>query len=70
MVFLVRCDKCNKIQEVEIDNSSWPSNPINPETGEKWYSRYEQSTKKTEHACRLEHCNTEKHMVWPKWAEP
>ncbi len=58
MTFIVKCDKCGKQQECEIQSA----NPWNEEKGERWYSKTIDG--KTEHACCLEH--TTKGLVWPE----
>lgn len=60
MTILVRCDTCGRIQESGPNNT----NPINPDTNEKWYSRT--IACKEEHACK-ESC-IKSGLVWPKWA--
>jgi len=66
MTSFVKCDTCGKIQEAQINPIGDPINPINLETGSRWYSRIKDE--KLVHACRLEHCNDEA-MVWPEWAK-
>ncbi len=60
MTFFIKCNGCKKI-EVADDNGTYPSNPINPSTGQRWWSRTKDG--KTIHACSRE-CMDEG-LVWP-----
>jgi len=38
MTYIVKCDNCGKEQESECNSLGEPFNPINDETGVRWYS--------------------------------
>ena len=67
MTFFVKCNTCGKTQEADEFDKTFPCNPVNPETNEKWYSRTKDG--KTLHACCEEHI-PQGEMLWPKWAKP
>jgi hypothetical protein len=54
LTFFVKCDTCGKIQEAIEGAAHYACNPINEETGQKWYSRVKPDGK-TAHACCIEH---------------
>jgi len=62
MTYFVKCVTCEKVQEADYNSLGDPFNPINEETGQKWYSRLKDE--KTIHACCHEHI-PEKELVWP-----
>jgi len=62
MTFFVKCNTCGKEQESNCNSIGDPVNPINPDTGAKWYVRLKDG--KSVHACCREHI-PEKEVVWP-----
>lgn len=62
MTFFVKCDNCGKEQEAECNNLGEPLNPINDETGVRWYNATKDG--KTQHACCHDHIPKDG-LVWP-----
>ncbi len=52
-MFMVKCDLCGVTQVAPTNEMGKPHNPINPKTGEKWWSRTKTKDRKTKvlHAC-------------------
>lgn len=61
MTFFIKCNGCGKTQESKCNSIGDPCNPINPKTGQQWWSRVKDD--KTIHACSRE-CMDEG-LVWP-----